>query len=508
MNRRNKALLQNSIASIVLQIVSLVCGLILPRLVLSAFGSEVNGLNASIVQFLSYVTLLDGGIGGIVRAAYYKPLAENDKTKVNAIFNASQRFYNQLGCFMIIYSLGLAIIYPLVVKSSFSFGFVFWMVLILAFSTILQYFFGATRQILLHSNQQGYYNTYISVFTTIANTILCWIVLKLGGSIHMIKAISAIVYLVRPIVLNYYVKKIIRIDRKVPADNMALNQRWSAFARHIAFYIHTSTDISILTIFTNLRTVSIYSVHNAVIKSITSLTSGIIANTEVTFGDLLARKEWDLFYKEFIGIDMLTKAFSTIVYTISVILLTPFIMLYTKGIADTNYYQPVFAFILCAAEWIYCMGLNYNNVIVSAGHIKQTTKYAIAEALINLLGSIILVHCCGLIGVVIATAAAMFYKMCINICYMDKNIVKVEKSYTIRSITANSIVFIVSFALFKTILNYRISTISDFVIYACFVGVVVVAIETALLYMICRGETMYLVHKLRILFKIKVSNGK
>lgn len=106
MNRRNKALLQNSIASVVLQIVSLVCGLILPRLVLSAFGSEVNGLNASIVQFLSYVTLLDGGIGGIVRAAYYKPLAENDKIKVNAVFNASQKFYNQLGCIMIIYSLG------------------------------------------------------------------------------------------------------------------------------------------------------------------------------------------------------------------------------------------------------------------------------------------------------------------------------------------------------------------------------------------------------------------
>ena len=172
---------------------------------------------------------------------------------------------------------------------------------------------------------------------------------------------------------------------------------------------------------------------------------------------------------------MLTKAFSTIVYTISVILLTPFIMFYTKGIADTNYYQPVFAFILCAAEWIYCMGLNYNNVIVGAGHIKQTTKYAITEALINLLGSIVLVHCCGLIGVVIATAAAMFYKMCVNICYMNKNVVKIEKSYTIRSITANSIVFFASFALFKTIFNYQISTISDFLIYACFVGVVVVA---------------------------------
>lgn len=497
MNRRNKALLQNSIASVVLQIVSLVCGLILPRLVLSAFGSEVNGLNASIVQFLSYVTLLDGGIGGIVRAAYYKPLAGNDKIKVNAVFNASQKFYNQLGCIMIIYSLGLAIIYPLVVKSSFSFEFVFWMVLILAFSTILQYFFGATRQILLHSNQQGYYNTYISVITTIANTVLCWIVLKLGGSIHMIKAVSAVVYLVRPIVLNYYVNKIIRIDPKVPADNMALNQRWSAFARHIAFYIHTSTDISILTIFTNLRTVSIYSVHNAVVKSITSLASGIIANTEVTFGDLLARKEWEQFDKEFKGVDMLTKAFSTVVYTICAILLTPFVMLYTKGITDTNYYQPAFAFILCAAEWIYCMGLNYNNVVVCVGHFKQTTKYAIAEAAINLVGSIVLVYSCGLIGVATATLAAMFYKMCANIYYMNNNIVKVDTSYSIRSFVANVIVFIDSFILFNVLISYQVSTIFGFFIYTVFVCIVVVALEIISLFLICRKETKYVLSKAR-----------
>ena len=488
MNRRNKALLQNSIASVVLQIVSLVCGLILPRLVLSAFGSEVNGLNASIVQFLSYVTLLDGGIGGIVRAAYYKPLAGNDKIKVNAVFNASQKFYNQLGCIMIIYSLGLAIIYPLVVKSSFSFEFVFWMVLILAFSTILQYFFGATRQILLHSNQQGYYNTYISVITTIANTVLCWIVLKLGGSIHMIKAVSAVVYLVRPIVLNYYVNKIIRIDPKVPADNMSLNQRWSAFARHIAFYIHTSTDISILTIFTNLRTVSIYSVHNAVVKSITSLASGIIANTEVTFGDLLARKEWELFDKEFKGVDMLTKAFSTVVYTICAILLTPFVMLYTKGITDTNYYQPAFAFILCAAEWIYCMGLNYNNVVVCVGHFKQTTKYAIAEAAINLVGSIILVHSFDMIGVVIATAVAMLYKMCANIRYMDRNVVKISVDYTVRSVVANAVVFVLSFCLFKTVFLYQISSVAGFFCYACVVGIAVVVIESISLFVFCGKE--------------------
>ena len=54
----------NIAGSVLLQIVSGICGLILPRFVLRQFGSEVNGLVASITQLLSYAVLLEGGMGG------------------------------------------------------------------------------------------------------------------------------------------------------------------------------------------------------------------------------------------------------------------------------------------------------------------------------------------------------------------------------------------------------------------------------------------------------------
>lgn len=66
---------KNVITSIFYQLVTVAYGLIVPRLVLSSFGSEVNGLTSSLSQFLNYINLLEGGLSGVIMAALYKPLA-------------------------------------------------------------------------------------------------------------------------------------------------------------------------------------------------------------------------------------------------------------------------------------------------------------------------------------------------------------------------------------------------------------------------------------------------
>ena len=68
MNRGKKAA-YNSIASLFAEIVALICGFILPRYVLTYFGSSYNGITQSVSQFLSVIALLRAGVGGATRAA-------------------------------------------------------------------------------------------------------------------------------------------------------------------------------------------------------------------------------------------------------------------------------------------------------------------------------------------------------------------------------------------------------------------------------------------------------
>ncbi len=88
----NKQLSLNILISILNQLVIIVCGFILPRVLLESFGSTVNGLVTSIRQFLNFITFLEMGIGVVISSSLYEPLFKQDTEKVSAIIVSSKRF--------------------------------------------------------------------------------------------------------------------------------------------------------------------------------------------------------------------------------------------------------------------------------------------------------------------------------------------------------------------------------------------------------------------------------
>ena len=76
---RKKKLLLNTGAGILKQLVTVICGFILPRYMLLYYGSSVNGLISSIGNFLSFISLLDMGVGAVIQANLYKPLADKNE---------------------------------------------------------------------------------------------------------------------------------------------------------------------------------------------------------------------------------------------------------------------------------------------------------------------------------------------------------------------------------------------------------------------------------------------
>jgi len=87
---RSKKALKNLSVSMLYQIISIICGLITPRLILGAYGSTYNGVVNSAKQFLSMVTILNLGIAGATRVALYKTLADKDNLATSRIVKATQ----------------------------------------------------------------------------------------------------------------------------------------------------------------------------------------------------------------------------------------------------------------------------------------------------------------------------------------------------------------------------------------------------------------------------------
>ena len=153
----------NVISSLLSQIIVVVCGLIVPRCLLKAFGSEVYGATTSITQFLSYIALIEGGIGGVARSELYKP------NKVTLILKSIKSFFFKVGLIFIVYVVVIGVIFKDISSlESLDWTTCFFLVAVISISNLGQYFIGMTYGILLQADQKNYVINLINIATTIS----------------------------------------------------------------------------------------------------------------------------------------------------------------------------------------------------------------------------------------------------------------------------------------------------------------------------------------------------
>ena len=113
---RTKTFLHNVVASAGLQVLTMASGIIVPRLMLVYYGSEINGLVSSIVQFISYFNIVEAGLGGAVIFSLYKPLADRNTSAISNIVTAAKKMYYRTGLLFSALVLLLAAVYPMLVS--------------------------------------------------------------------------------------------------------------------------------------------------------------------------------------------------------------------------------------------------------------------------------------------------------------------------------------------------------------------------------------------------------
>lgn len=486
-NLRVKRAKLNIFVSLISQFVALVCGLIVPRLLIDKFGSEAYGATTSITQFLAYITLLEAGIGGVARAALYKPLAHNDTYHISAVVHEIKRFFRMIGYAFFIYVIVLACAYKQISHiQCFDWISTALLVVVISISTFAQYFIGISYSVLLQAAQRTYITKIISMCTTVLNTFLVIILVSLDCDLITVKFLSSLVFSIKPFAMWLYVRKEFKLIQIKEINPRLLEQKWSGLGQHIAYFLHSNTDVAVLTILVNLSTVAVYSVYNMVVTEIQNITSSFSTGMEAVFGDMLAKKEDDLLSRTFSYYETLISVIAIFLFSVTAVMIVPFVKLYTAKITDINYIQPLFALLIVIAALLYCLRMPYHSMIIAAGHFRQTQIAAYGEAIINILLSISLVIKLGLVGVAIGTVVAVLFRFCFYAFYLSKHIFgrKIEEFYKRGIINFCSFIFV--YYTGSTITNIvNITNYFMWVICACvisFVAIVVLLITTNIFY--------------------------
>ena len=420
---RTKKLAFNTISSWIYEVLAIISSLILPRVFLTFYGSEVNGLVQSITQFLSIISFMQLGIGAVMQASLYKPLVNGDNEEISRVITSANNFFRKIGLVLIVYSIVLIFIYPRITHNVFCYQDVALLIFAISLNLFVQYYFGLVDIILLIADQKGYINYCGSIISLIFNTVVCVILIYEGCSIQSVKIVSSFILLIKPIYNRIYINKHYSINRRMTYSGEPIKQKWNGIAQHVSSVVLDNTDTIVLTMFSTLSNVSIYGVYHMVIYGIKTLFTSVSNGIEAILGELWARNNKQELSDFFEWVEWAIHNLVILIFGCIGTLIVPFVMLYTQGINDANYNQFEFAVLIVLAHALHCIRLPYHMMIKASGQFKETQSNYFLAAVMNLLVSIITVKHMGLVGVAIGTLVAMVYQTMWMARYNYKNLV-------------------------------------------------------------------------------------
>ena len=437
MKRKTKLML-NSASSLIYQAIAIICSFILPRFFLTTYGSEVNGLVSSITQFLGLISLAECGVGAVVQSALYKPLAKKDAAEISRIALSSERFFRKIAYLLLGYIGVLLIVYPLITLGDFGYLFTLTLLLAISVSTFAQYYIGMTYKLLLSADQLGFYQYIIHSAALILNTVCCILLMRSGASVQAVKLTTSLIFMLQPILLSVIAKRRYQIDRKVKLEGEPIKQKWNGLAQHISGVVLVNTDTVVLTLLSTLENVSVYAVYHLVVNGLKQIVVSMTNGIRAMFGNMLANNETEELNRSFSRIEWLLHTLVTFLFSVTAVVILPFVQVYTADVEDADYLVPAFAYLITLAQASYCYRLPYYILVNAAGHYKQTQRSAIIEAAINVVVSVLLVSWFGLIGVAAGTLAAMTYRTVYLANYLRKQILYRKLYHFLKHILADA----------------------------------------------------------------------
>lgn len=204
----------NVLTTLMRQLISTVCGILMPRILIGAFGSIVYGATTSIAQFLSFISLLEGGIGRVARGALYEPLARGDREQISRIHRSIRKFFLKIAGAFLIYTLIIAYFYyDIAANAVFDRPFTFALVVAISLSTMANYLGGIADLTLMNADQKQYLSNTVTAVTCILNVLLVLVLVWAGSNILVVKFASALVFVSRRIFYSGYVRNHYKLPR-------------------------------------------------------------------------------------------------------------------------------------------------------------------------------------------------------------------------------------------------------------------------------------------------------
>lgn len=296
--------------------VSLLVAFFTRKIFLDQLGTEFIGLTGTLQSLLGFLNLAELGIGTAIGYVLYKPISENDYSKINEVISVFGYLYHCIGLFIIgagiVLSFFLPCIFP---NTSFSYGIIYFGFYSYLMASILGYFVNY-KQTLLSADQRNYIVTgYFQVATT--TKVLVQMVLALTiCSFYLYLAMELVFGIINSIILQWKINAIYpwlqsevklgqQLFKKYPEIGKYVKQ---LFIHKIATFVQFQITPFLIYSYVSLPIVALYGNYMMLTQKVQGFVSGILDSTGAGIGNLIlegdSRKIYDT-YKELFAVRFL-----------------------------------------------------------------------------------------------------------------------------------------------------------------------------------------------------------
>lgn len=399
---------RNIIYSFTVKLASFFSGFILRTVFIRTLGMEYAGVSGLFTDILTVLSFAELGISTAMTYAMYKPIAENDTSKINKLMNFYKLAYRFVaGCIMaggLICVPFLPVIVTDVPNIRESITFIYLLYLINTASSYLLIY----KSVLLTASQRHYEINKITIKISLSRCVT--------ESFLLLVFHNFILYLCMEIVFSVFQNVLIgkKAKKKFPEilqqkSNEKLEKGEvkklfhdikALFLYKISGVVLNGTDSIIISAFLGTGLVGILANYNLITKNIYNLILQIFSSMSASIGNMAVTENGDKQYQVFKSLLFLSFGTYGLCVTILYVCITPFMVLWMGK--ENTFAMPIVIALLIDL-FLTGMMSPTSSFRTSNGLFVQGQYRPLAMAVINIVISVALVRPLGVLGVLLGT---------------------------------------------------------------------------------------------------------
>lgn len=447
------------------------------KYIIKYYGTDANGYMQLISQIFSYLALAEAGFGTAVIYKLYKPLANKDKESISSIVNGSKIIFKKIALVMSIGSIICTIAIPFFVnKGNLNNTFLILIFILYSVNYLIEYFVVYPYTSLLQADQNQYVFTSYRNVVKIAFGVVELLLMRCKVSLILLILLNIIFTLFYILRVTSKIKKMYPwLDKEAKPDTSAFKMTKDVMVHKFSSLVFSKTDPIILSNF-SLGYVTLYTSYNYILDFITSIVSKIFNAIKSSYCNIVAleKKEDKKYYNMFLSFSFFAGTFCACVFDATV---KPFVKIVWLG---KSYFLST---IIVHMFSIIMFGRIIINPIYvardSKGLYKETKGFTVAQAIVNIVLSLILVQKYKILGVLIGTVVSQYLVLIpLNVKIVYEKIfngdIKIFLKKLCISIISIAILFFINY---KLQVIFSIKTKLDVIIYMLIIAFVDVIIS-------------------------------